>query len=261
MSRTPSQMKERHFLVWGDNSMAMFTAPGAYDRAITVFSPDGRLFQVEYALETVKRGSTVLGIVCPRGVVMAAEERASSRLQDSDFTWKIFQIDEHVGAAISGLSSDARVLIDQARVYAQSNRLMYDEPIDVETLSKRIGDIKQLYTQHAGVRPFGVSMIFGGVDKMGCKLFQTDPSGSYWGYKAVSVGAGSDTVRKILETEYIEDMSLEQATTLAIECLSKVIEGKLDPQKIRVIVIPTDTKRFRRLTEEEIGDYISKVTP
>lgn len=240
--------------------MAMFTAPGAYDRAITVFSPDGRLFQVEYALETVKRGSTVLGIVCPEGVVLAAEERAGSRLQDPVFTWKIFQIDEHIAAAISGLSSDARVLIDQARVYAQSNRLMYDEPIDVEVLSKRIGDIKQLYTQHAGVRPFGVSMIFGGVDKLGCKLFQTDPSGSYWGYKAVSVGAGSDTVREILESNYVDNLSLEQAVTLAVECLSKVIEGKLDPQKIRVVFIPKDTKRFKKLAEDEISEYISKVT-
>src|SRR5512139_3459648 len=104
--------------------MAMFTAPGAYDRAITVFSPDGRLFQVEYALETVKRGSTVLAIAGDEGVVLAAEERMTSKLQDPDFTWKIFQIDEHAGAAISGLSSDARILIDQARVYAQSNRLM-----------------------------------------------------------------------------------------------------------------------------------------
>ena len=99
----------------------MFTAPGAYDRAITVFSPDGRLFQVEYALETVKRGSTVLGIACPEGVVLAAEERSASRLQDPEFSWKIFEIDEHVGAAISGLSSDARVLIAQARVFAQGN--------------------------------------------------------------------------------------------------------------------------------------------
>ncbi|MCJ7608995.1 proteasome subunit alpha, partial [Candidatus Bathyarchaeota archaeon] len=130
--------------------MGMFSAPGAYDRAITVFSPDGRLFQVEYALETVKRGSTVLGIACNEGVVLAAEEKPNSKLQDQSFTWKIFAIDEHAGAAISGLSSDARVLVDRARVYAQSNRIMYDEPIDIEALSKRIGDIMQMYTQHAG---------------------------------------------------------------------------------------------------------------
>lgn len=236
----------------------MFAKPGAYDRAITIFSPDGRLFQVEYALETVKRGSIVLGIKSSEGVVLAAEEKPSSDLQDPNFTWKIFQIDEHIGAAIAGLSSDARILIDQARIYAQSNRLTYDEAVDVEILSKRIGDIEQIYTQHAGVRPFGVSMIFGGVDKIGCRLFQTDPSGAVWGYKAVAVGAGSDTVKELLEAEYKDDLSLEQAILLAIKCLSKVVEGKLDPQKIRIAIIPSDTRKFKFLSEQEVKKYIDK---
>ncbi|MFH0748657.1 MAG: archaeal proteasome endopeptidase complex subunit alpha [Candidatus Bathyarchaeota archaeon] len=240
--------------------MAMFTAPGAYDRAITVFSPDGRLFQVEYALETVKRGSTVLAIASPDGVVLAAEEKLASKLQDPNFTWKIFQIDDHVGVAISGLSSDARILVGQARVYAQSNRLMYDEPMDVEALSKKIGDIKQLYTQHAGVRPFGVSMIIGGVDRTGSKIFQTDPSGSCWGYKAVSIGAGSDTVREILESKYKDTLSLEETIALAIECLSKVVEGgKLNPQETKIVIIPNKTMLFTPLTVEEVGKYISKL--
>jgi proteasome alpha subunit len=238
--------------------MAMFAAPGAYDRAITVFSPDGRLFQVEYALETVKRGSTVLGIASSGGVALAAEERAPSRLQDPSFMWKIFQIDDHLGAAIAGLSSDARVLIDQARVYAQSNRLTYDEAIDVEVLSKRVGDVEQMYTQHGGVRPFGVSIIFGGVDNTGSRLFQTDPSGACWGYRAVAIGAGSETVKEILENKYKEDLSLDQSVLLAIECLSKVIEGKLDPQKISIVVIPADLRKFRKLSDEEVMDYIKK---
>lgn len=239
--------------------MAMFTAPGAYDRAITVFSPDGRLFQVEYALETVKRGSTVLGIACPEGVILAAEERVASRLQDPSFSWKIFEIDEHVGAAISGLSSDARILIDQARVYAQSNRLMYDEATDIEVLSKKVGDIKQLYTQHAGVRPFGVSMIFGGVDKGGSKVLQTDPSGAVWAYKAVSIGAGSEAVRGILEEKYRDDSTLEEAILLATECLSKVVEGKLEPEKMRILTIPVATKRITYLSNEEKAKYINKL--
>jgi len=238
--------------------LSMFAAPGAYDRAITVFSPDGRLFQVEYALETVRRGATILGISSPKGVVLAAEEKTASRLQDPNFTWKIFQIDEHVGVAIAGLSSDARILIDQARIFAQSNRLMYDEPVDVEALSKRVGDIKQLYTQHAGVRPFGVSLIFAGMDQTGSRLFQTDPSGACWGYKAVAVGAGSEAVKEILESRYKEDGTLEEAVALSLECLSKIVEGKLEPQKIRVAVIPAETRKFRRLTDEEIADHIKR---
>ena len=235
----------------------MFMAPGAYDRAITVFSPDGRLFQVEYALETVKRGSTVLGIACPEGVVLAAEERTTSRLQDPNFSWKIFEIDEHVGAAISGLGSDARVLINQARIYAQSNKLTYDEPADIEVLSKRVGDVEQMYTQYGGIRPFGVSIIFGGVDKRGCKVLQTDPSGAVWAYKAVSVGAGGETVKGILEKKYRDDLTLEQAILLAVECLSKVVEGKLEPEKIKIATIPAETKKMTYLSNGEIANYIS----
>ena len=239
--------------------MAMFTAPGAYDRAITVFSPDGRLFQVEYALETVKRGSTVLGIACPEGVVLAAEERSASRLQDPEFSWKIFEIDEHVGAAISGLSSDARVLIAQARVFAQGNRLTYDELADIEVLSKRVGDTKQLYTQHAGVRPFGVSIIFGGVDMRGSHVLQTDPSGAVWAYKAVSVGAGSETVSGLLEQKYRGDLTLDDAILLAVECLSKVVEGKLEPDKMKIATIPATTKTMTHLSNQKLAEYLRRL--
>jgi proteasome alpha subunit len=238
--------------------LGMFTAPGAYDRAITVFSPDGRLFQVEYALETVRRGSTVLGITCPEGVVLAAEERTATKLQDRNFLWKLFKIDDHIGVAISGLSSDARILVDQARIFSQSNKLTYDEPVDVEILSKRVGDIMQVYTQHAGVRPFGVSMLLGGVDKVGSKLFQTDPSGACWSYKAFAIGAGGEAVREILEQEYHEDMKLEEAISLAIKCLSKVIEGQLDSEKVRIAIIPVDTMKFTWISGEELDKYLEK---
>ena len=239
--------------------MAMFSAPGAYDRAITVFSPDGRLFQVEYALETVKRGSTVLGIACNEGVVLAAEEKPNSKLQDQSFTWKIFEIDEHIGAAISGLSSDARILIDQARVYAQSNRIMYDEPIDIEALSKRIGDIMQMYTQHAGVRPFGVTLIFGGVDKTGPVVIQADPSGACWKYKAIATGSGTDAARDILEGKYKAECLLEDAVMLAVECLAKVAEGGIQAENLRIVTVPMKTKRLERLSTEEIDNYVSKL--
>ncbi|MCJ7631943.1 archaeal proteasome endopeptidase complex subunit alpha, partial [Candidatus Bathyarchaeota archaeon] len=209
--------------------------------------------------ETVKRGSTVLGIACDQGIVLAAEERPSSKLQDPSFTWKIFEIDEHVGSAISGLSSDARILVDRARIDAQSNRLTYDEPIDVETLSKRIGDIMQLYTQNGGVRPFGVAIIFGGVDKLGPQILQVDPSGAYWKYKAVAIGVGSDTVREILEAEYKTDFQLEDAVTLAVKCLTKVAEGGIVAENVRIVIIPTKTKKFMRLSNEEISKYISKL--
>jgi len=237
----------------------MFAVPGAYDRAITVFSPDGRLFQVEYASETVKRGATVLGIAVPDGVVLAAEERATSKLQDPTFMWKIFQIDEHVGAAVAGLSCDAHILVDQARVYAQSNRLLYDEPIDVEILTRRIGEIKQLYTQHAGVRPFGISMLFGGLDRKGSRLFWTDPSGAFLAYKAWAIGAGGDAANEILEADYKETMSSDDAVLLSLKCMSKVLEDKLDAQKIRIAVVPSSTRKFSKLTTEEVEKQMKRL--
>jgi proteasome alpha subunit len=234
------------------NDLSVFAAPGAYDRAITVFSPDGRLFQVEYALETVNRGATIIGIACSEGVVLGAEEKIETKLQDTDFTWKLYTVDDHLGAAVVGLGSDARILIDQARIYAQSNRLMYDEPIDVEMMTKRVGDIKQLYTQHAGVRPFGVSIIFGGVDKTGSRIFSTDPSGSYRGYKAVAVGIGRETVEGTLKEEYREDISLDEAVKLAVKCLTQALVARGEPKRIKINIVPSETKKIQALSDEQI---------
>lgn len=240
--------------------MSVFAAPGAYDRAITVFSPDGRLFQVEYAMELVNRGATILGIKCSEGVVLGAEETVETSLEDSEGSWKIFKVDDHVGTAIVGLSSDARILIDQARVYAQSNKLTYDEPIDVEVMTKRVCDIKQLYTQHAGVRPFGVSMIFGGVDKTGNRLFGTHASGAYRGYKATAVGAGRETVLNILKEEYREDMRLENAIKLAVKCLTKALEARGLVPRIKIVVIPSTTKKMEMINDEKIESYIKELS-
>ncbi|MBT8172290.1 archaeal proteasome endopeptidase complex subunit alpha [Candidatus Bathyarchaeota archaeon] len=234
------------------NDLSVFAAPGAYDRTITVFSPDGRLFQVEYALETVNRGATIIGIACSEGVVLGAEEKIETPLQDTNFTWKLYTIDDHLGAAVVGLGSDARILIDQARIFAQSNRLTYDEPIDVEIMTKRVGDVKQLYTQHAGVRPFGVSIIFGGVDKTGSRVFTTDPSGSYRGYKAVAVGISREAVEGFLKEEYREDLTLDEATKLAVKCLTRALEARGEPKRIKISIVPSETKKLKVLSPEEI---------
>jgi proteasome alpha subunit len=238
--------------------MSVFAAPGAYDRAITVFSPDGRLFQVEYAMELVNRGATILALRCAGGVVLGAEETIDP-LEESEYSWKIFKIDDHVGTAIVGLSSDARILIDQARVHAQSNKLTYDEPIDTEVVTKRICDIKQLYTQHAGVRPFGVSMIFAGVDKTGPRVFGTHPSGTYRGYKARAEGAGRETVFNILKEEYKEDMELENVTKLAVKCLTKALEARQLPPRIKVAVTPSETKKMTILADEEVEGIMKQL--
>jgi len=230
--------------------------PRAYDRAITIFSPEGRLYQVEYALELVKRGAPIVGVSSPEGAVIAANETPESRLENPEYFRKIFQLDEHVGAAIAGLSSDARVLISQARLFCQSNRLLYDEPVDTEVLTRRIGDLAQVYTQHAGVRPFGVSMIIGGVDRIGGRVLTTDPSGSYRGYMATAVGRKSDEANRLLEERYKDGISLDEAVGLAVEAVREASEGDITSRVVKVAVIPVDTRTFRRLTDEEVGKHL-----
>ena len=239
--------------------MSVFAAPGAYDRAITVFSPDGRLFQVEYAMELVNRGATIIGIQCAEGLVLGSEENIEP-LEEAGYSWKIFRVDDHIGAAIVGLSSDARILIDQARIYAQSNKLTYDEPIDVEVVTKRICDIQQMYTQHAGVRPFGVSIIFGGVDKTGARVFGTHPSGTYRGYKATALGAGRETVINILKEEYKDDMSLDKNIKLVVKCLIKALEARQLPPRIKIAIIPAATKKMKMLNDDTVEGYIKELS-
>ena len=230
--------------------------PRAYDRAITIFSPEGRLYQVEYALELVKRGAPIVGVSSPEGAVIAANETPESRLENPEYFRKIFQLDEHVGAAIAGLSSDARVLISQARLFCQSNRLLYDEPVDMEVLTRRIGDLAQVYTQHAGVRPFGVSMIIAGVDGNEGRVLTTDPSGSYRGYMATAVGRKSDEANRLLEERYKDGISLDEAAGLAVDAVREASEGDVTSSVVKVAIVPADTRTFRRLTDEEVTKHL-----
>jgi proteasome alpha subunit len=239
-----------------------FVPPGAgYDRAITVFSPDGKLFQVQYAQEAVKRGLTAVGIKIKDGVVLAAEKRFPTKLVEEVSIEKIFQVDEHIGAAASGLIADARVLIDNARIEAQVNRLRYDEAINVQALAKRIGDVKQLYTQHGGVRPFGVRLLIAGIDGNGPHLFDTDPSGVVAAYKAHAIGGGEPTVREVIERKYDEDMDMDNTILLGLEALREIIEGEIQPDKVEMAIIPTKTKKFRKLTSDDIAKYIKQLSP
>jgi len=235
----------------------LFPAAAGYDRAITVFSPDGRLYQVEYAIETVRRGTLAVGLKGRDGVILAVEERGR-KLQSSGMTQKIFQVDDHLAVAAAGYIPDARIQVDHARIFAQSNRLIYDEVADVEAVARRVADISQQFTQYAGVRPFGVSLIIAGVDKDGPGLYLTDPSGTYIAYDAVAIGAGSDQVTEYLEQNYKRDLGLEDLFILAIESIYLVSEDKSGIQHIKVAVVDTATRKMRRLSDEEIEAYASK---
>jgi proteasome alpha subunit len=230
-----------------------------YDRAITVFSPDGRLFQVEYAREAVKRGTTAIGIKARDGIVLLVDKRLTSRLLEGGSVEKIFQLDDHIGAATSGLVADARVLIDRGRLEAQINKIVYDEPIDIETLAKKICDFKQAYTQIGGLRPFGTALLIAGVYNGGNYLFETDPSGALLEYKATAIGSGRSVVTELFEQRYKEDLVLEDAVMLGLEALYKVTEGKIDITTVDAGLTEAEKKQFRILNAEELEPYIKKV--
>ena len=236
----------------------MLPAAAGYDRAITVFSPDGRLYQVEYAIETVRRGTLAIGLKSKEGVILAVEEKAR-KLQISNVTQKIFQVDDHIGVAAAGYIPDARTQVDHARFFAQSNRLIYDEPVDVEGVAKNLADMAQQFTQYAGVRPFGVALILAGVDKNGASLYLTDPSGTYIGYDAVAIGAGSDQVTEFLEKQYQMEISMDDAGALAMESIYLVSEEKTGTRHVKMAVIDNETKTMRKVEDNDIERYASIV--
>jgi proteasome alpha subunit len=235
--------------------------PASYDRAITVFSPDGRLFQVEYAREAVKRGTTAVGVRAKNAVVLLVDKRVSSRLVVPSSIEKIFHVDSHIGCATSGLVADARALVDRARVEAQSNRITYDEPIPVETLAKRVCDYKQSYTQFGGGRPFGTALLMAGVDASGPRLFETDPSGALVEYRASAVGSGRNQAMEALEAGYKENMALDAAIQLGIKALHAATDGKMNAEALEIAVIETSPDglgAFRRLPDADVKAALKK---
>ncbi|MEM0158653.1 MAG: archaeal proteasome endopeptidase complex subunit alpha [Thermoplasmataceae archaeon] len=223
----------------------------AYDRAITVFSPDGRLFQVEYAREAVKKGSTALGIRFKKGVALISDKKVRSRLVEQNSMEKIQLIDDYVATVTSGLVADARVLVDFARIAAQQEKITYGSLVNIENLVKRVADQMQQYTQYGGVRPYGVAMIFAGTDSIGPRLFDCDPAGTINEYKAVAIGALRDQVTQFLEKEYKEDLSEKEAVMLGIKALKSANEDSTDFRNPEVATIVEGSK-FHVYSKEEV---------
>ena len=238
----------------------MFQQAGrGYDMAITQFSPEGRLFQVEYAIEAVRRGTTAIVCRNKNSVIFAVEKKSSELQDDRTGSEKIFKIDDHIGVAIAGLTADARVLIDRARVQAQVNILNYDEKISVKDSTLNICEYKQIFTQNAGVRPFGVSFLIAGIDSNGPSLYLTDPSGAMWSYFSFAIGSGATEARIYLEEHYKKDMSDEDLKLLPLRTLKEVMGDNLNNNTCDVAFILKDDKNFRLLNLEEKEEMLIKL--
>ncbi len=223
-----------------------------YDRAITMFSPDGRLLQVEYAKKTVKQGSAAIGIVCKDGILFVTDKRILDPLIVTDSVEKIWQIDTHIGVTASGILSDARALIERSQVTSQQHKVTYDAPVDVLTITKDICDLKQLTTQSGGLRPFGVSLLIGGIDEDGIKLFLTDPTGIYFPYMAVAIGEGDTEITEILHKKYKPTLTIEEGLKLSLGALKTVLGDNFNIERIDAAYIDVNSKTFKRFKKEKL---------
>jgi proteasome alpha subunit len=230
----------------------------AYDRGTTVFSPDGRLYQVEYAREAVKQGSPAVGIRTDDGVVLGAAKRVRSPLLEAESVEKVHRIDDHLAVGTAGNVADGRKLVDFARRVAQGERLRYSEPIDVEALTKAVTDNVQEYTQTGGARPFGVAMLVAGVDPEP-SLYEVDPGGTPTAWKAAAIGARSGETRSFLEAEYDEGMALDAGTDLALEALATGTDDDLDPGSVTLGVVDAEADQYRPLDTDEVRDRVAEL--
>ena len=222
-----------------------------YDRTSTMFSPDGRLLQVEYAKKAVKQGTTTIGMVCRDGVLLIADRRITEKLMVVKSTEKVFQVDDHLAATSSGFMMDGRVLIEKAQLLAQQHKVTNDEPIDVIEIVKEIADLKQFYTQYGGARPFGVSILFAGVDDKS-RLYVTDPTGIFFEYKATAIGESENEIKNILNREYKETISIEDGIKLSIKALKKVLGKDFNLERIDGAYITERDRKYTNIDKSKL---------
>jgi len=241
----------------------MFLTRSEYDRGVNTFSPEGRLFQVEYAIEAIKLGSTVIGICTSEGVVLVVEKRITSPLMEPSTIEKIAEVDRHVGVACSGLTADSKTLIDRARLECQNHWFTYNEKMTVESVSQAVSNLAIKFgdsddDEGAMSRPFGVALLFAGVDEKGPQLYHMDPSGTYVQYDAKAIGSGSEGAQQTLVEMYNKSMSLKEAVKTSLTILKQVMEEKLNSTNVEVSVV-TPQANFQMYSKEEVEEAIKDI--
>lgn len=243
---------------------AMFLTRSEYDRGVNTFSPEGRLFQVEYAIEAIKLGSTTIAATTKEGVILGVERRSQSKLLEASSIEKIMEIDSHVGCAVSGLVADSRTMVEHARVVGQNHRFTYDEPIKTESVTQAVCDLalrfgESTHDEDAMMsRPFGVALLIAGCDEHGPQLFHADPSGTFMRYDAKAIGSGSEGAQTELQERWHKSMNLQEAKMLVLQVLRHVMEEKLDEHNVQLAQV-TPSGGFHILTNPELKEAISQM--
>ncbi|MCA9485330.1 MAG: archaeal proteasome endopeptidase complex subunit alpha, partial [Nanoarchaeota archaeon] len=221
-----------------------------YDRAATMFSPDGHLLQVEYAEKTVRLGSASIGLTCKDGVVIVADKRIRDKLISAESAHKIFEIDSHLVASFAGMLADARILIDHAQVLAQQNRVTYDSPVEPISVIRMLADKQQAFTQYGGARPFGVSVMLGGVNKGKPHLYSSDVTGNFFAYKANAIGENDEKIKEVLRKDWKEGMSIDEGIRFCLRIFKDILGKNFDLNRFEVGYISSDEKLTRLQGED-----------
>lgn len=226
-----------------------------YDRAATMFSPDGHLLQVEYAEKTVRLGSSSIGLVCEDGVVIIADRRIRDKLIAPESANKIFEVDEHIAATAAGILSDARILVEHAQVLAQQNRVTYDSPIEPVSVIRMIADKKQMFTQYGGARPFGVAILLAGANKGKAHIYTSDVTGNYFAYKANAIGENDEKIKEMLRVDYKEDMSIDEGIKFAMKIFKEILGKNFEIDRFDVAYIKIADPKLVRLHGDDLKKY------
>jgi proteasome alpha subunit len=226
----------------------------SYDQSITIYSPDGRMYQVEYAREAVKKGSLSIGLIFKDGVLLMVEKRIPSSLAISESVEKIFKVEDYIACSTSGLIADSRVLVDYAREDLANYKTRYSEDMPIIELVKRVCNIKRIYTQYGGVRPFGVSFLMGGIDSEGISLYETDPSGAYKRYYVGAIGEGKSEVEQFFIEEYQNDLDLNKAVSFVFKAIETALNKKIKNMNVELVSI-TEKDFFKKYTVDEVEEF------
>jgi proteasome alpha subunit len=226
-----------------------------YDRTASMFSPDGHLLQVEYAEKTVRLGSSSIGMVCTDGVVIVSDRRVNDKLILPQSANKLYEIDSHIIASVAGILSDARVLIERARITSQQNKVTYDSPIEVESIIREIANTKQMFTQYGGGRPFGVSIMVAGIDEKKPEVYSSDITGNYFSYYAHAIGENDEKIRELLRKKYDKNINIEKGLKLAFNIFKEILGKNFEVSRFDVAYIKKDELKIVRPSD----DYLKKL--
>jgi len=241
-----------------------------YDSRTTMFSPEGRVYQVEYAMEAIMHAGAALGLLTKDGVILAAEKRVPSPLLDKEKAHdttisgdKMFRIDDHLAVVVAGMTADANILINHSRLTAQRHSYQFHEGMPAEQMALRIADLKQGYTQYGGQRPFGVAFLLAGFDVYyGFQLYHTDPSGNYNSWKAHAIGNNATTAQSLLKSDWTEGLTLNQGVQLALKAMGRTLDvAALTTDKVELGILtltPEGVSKFRVVGDKEMAGYLDE---